>query len=102
MIREPSPQELDRLVRLYESARERFRDDPDKAAKLTGVCETNPYLDVASDVSAGALTADVAATDLPVGERDAAGDRSEARVELAAWSLVANVLLNLDELFLKR
>ncbi len=93
VIRDPSAEELDRLVRLYESARERFRDDPERAAALTSVCETLPFPEP---------SAEVAPADGARGERDAAGDAPEIRVELAAWSLVANVLLNLDELFLKR
>ncbi len=71
LIRPPSQKELDRLVSLYENARERFAQDKKAAGQLA----TNPL---------GALPP----------EMDA--------VDAAAWTVVGNVLLNLDEMFLKR
>lgn len=73
LVRPPTEAELDRLLTLLAEARTRFAGDVDAAAELVGV-------------AAAGVTA-------PGTDVDAA--------ELASWTLVANVLLNLDELFLR-
>ena len=71
LTRQPSGKELDRLVRLYETAYERFKKVPDRATAM--------------------------ATD-PLGPAAEGSDVAE----LAAWTVVGNVLLNLDETLMKR
>ncbi|OAI53007.1 hypothetical protein AYO44_16405 [Planctomycetaceae bacterium SCGC AG-212-F19] len=71
LTRPPQERETQRLVTLYQEARERFSKNPKEA------------LAMASE---------------PVGPLPAGMDASE----LAAWTVVGNVLLNLDEMFLKR
>jgi hypothetical protein len=71
LTRPPQERETQRLVALYQEARERYSKDPKAALAM--------------------------ATD-PLGPLPAGMDASE----LAAWTVVANVLLNLDEMFLKR
>ena len=71
LAREPSADELDRLLALFEDARSGFSDDGDAALAMA----TDPL---------GPLPEGMAAA------------------ELAAWTVVGNVLLNLDEMFLKR
>ena len=69
--RQPTDSELANLTKLFNSARERFAKDVEKASKLA----TNPL------------------GPLPEGADP---------VELAAWTVVGNVLLNLDEMFMRR
>ncbi len=69
--RQPTESELADLTKLFNSARERFAKDIEKARKLA----TNPL------------------GPLPEGADP---------VELAAWTVVGNVLLNLDEMFMRR
>lgn len=69
--RQPTESELADLTKLFNSARERFTKDVEKARKLA----TNPL------------------GPLPEGADP---------VELAAWTVVGNVLLNLDEMFMRR
>jgi hypothetical protein len=71
LARQPKTPEIDRLVRLLEEARERFKADLDDARKLA----TDPLGPVPSD-----LTIEID--------------------DLAAWTVVANVILNLDETFM--
>ena len=71
LIRRPNEQEIERVVELFERAREHFAQDPEAANQL-GIDPLNPPC---------------AGTDT---------------IELAAWTTVANVLLNLDEVFQKR
>lgn len=71
LIREPREDEIERLVKLYETTRAKFAKDP-AAAKQMAEEPLGP-LPVGMDV-----------------------------VDLAAWTVVGNVLLNLDEVFLKR
>ncbi len=71
LARPPQQKELQRLVGLYEQARERYAKAPQEAQKLA----TEPI------------------GPLPPGQ---------AAPEMAAWTLVGNVLLNLDEMFAKR
>ena len=71
LARPATDAEVARLVRLYESTREGFAKDRDKAQKLA----TEP-------LGPAPKGADVA--------------------ELAAWTVVGNVLLNLDEMLMKR
>ncbi len=68
LSRDPKPEELKRLVSLYETELKSYQDDLKAAEKLAG------------NVS-------------PLGNADAA--------EVAAWTVVANVLLNLDEMITK-
>jgi len=70
LARHPSAVEVDRLVRLHAEALADYREKPEEARKLA----TEPL---------GAPPADLG--DLP---------------ELAAWTVVANVILNLDESFM--
>ena len=71
MSRQPTDSELADLTKLFNSARERFAKDVEKARKLA----TNPL------------------GPLPDGADPA---------ELAALTVVGNVLLNLDEMFMRR
>ena len=70
LARDPSDAELDRLVKLYETANQALAEDATKANELA----TNPI----GPVPAGASAA-----------------------ELGAWTVVCNVLLNLDETLMK-
>lgn len=72
LARKPSPRELARLLGLYQSAKQRLAGAPEQARLLAG---------------------------RPGGQPMVAGDDS---VEAAAWTVVANVLLNLDEFLMKR
>jgi hypothetical protein len=71
LARPPSTEERDRVVRLYESSRDRFANDTKTARAL------------ASEPLG------------PVPE-------GSSEVELAEWTVVSNVLLNLDEMLMKR
>jgi len=71
LARHPRPDECQRLVQLYQTAREELSDRPEQALQLA----TEPL---------GPLPAGVDA------------------VELAAWTTLANVLLNLDETLMRR
>jgi hypothetical protein len=71
LAREPSAAERERIVRLHADALADFRSDAERAKKMA----TEPL---------GAVP-----TDLAVDEAD-----------LAAWTVVANVILNLDEAFM--
>ena len=71
LARPPSAEEMERLAKLYESARKRYESAPDLAQKMA----TNPL---------GPLPKDADAADY------------------AAWTIVGNVLLNLDEMFMRR
>ena len=74
VARPPEQQELDALVQLYEQAKQRFAADEDSARKFVENL-VDPSLDKQDKVDAE---------------------------ELAAWSVVGNVLLNLDEMIMKR
>jgi hypothetical protein len=71
LARRPTAAEVDRLVRLSDEARAEFQEMPDAATKLA----TDPLGPPPAD-----LGADIA--------------------DLAAWTVVANVILNLDEAFM--
>lgn len=71
LARQPSPAESERLVRLHDEARAGFKSNPADAKKMA----TDPLGPVPSDLSI---------------EID----------DLAAWTVVANVILNLDEAFM--
>ena len=71
LIREPREGEIARLVKLYQTTRERFSNDPAQARMMA---------------------------EQPLGALPEGMDT----VDLAAWTVVGNVLLNLDEVFLKR
>jgi hypothetical protein len=71
LARQPTPAEIDRLVGLHAEARADFAKAPDDAAKMA----TDPLGPVPSDFPADAA-------------------------DLAAWTVVANVILNLDETFM--
>ena len=75
LARTPSDTETKHLVQLYETALAAFRSEPDQAAALIASPET-------ANESAAAKASDVP--------------------ELAAWTAVANVLLNLDEVLMRR
>jgi hypothetical protein len=71
LVRPPQPEEVARLVKLFEEAKAAYAKDPAKAKEMA----TNP-------LGAAPKRTDVA--------------------ELAAWTVVGNVLLNLDETLMKR
>jgi hypothetical protein len=71
LARQPSPAESERLVSLHDQALAGFRDDPDDAKKMA----TDPLGPIPSDLAV-------------------------APDELASWTVVANVILNLDETFM--
>lgn len=73
LSRAPTDLEVDRLLKLRQQARDRFAKTPDQAMKFA----SNPLGPASKD-----LKVDTA--------------------DLAAWTLVSNVLLNLDELLMKR
>jgi len=77
LSREPSGAEEKELKALVASVREIFVADPKRAAAMAGTTGT---------------------------PGDAAGGKEKApdAVELASWTTVANVLLNLDETLMKR
>jgi hypothetical protein len=66
LARQPNPQELERLVRLFNSERQHYAQDAGAAAEIA-TSELGP------------------------------GDKPLDMAELAAWTVVSNVLLNLDE-----
>ena len=76
LSRAATPAELDRLIALYQSERARYASRADDAARVIG--------QAASPGSAQAAYATASA---------AQGDAAD----IAAWTMVANVLLNLDE-----
>jgi mono/diheme cytochrome c family protein len=71
LVRPPHPEEVERLVRLFEEAKAAYAKDPAQAKEMA----TNPR---------GPVPAGMDVT------------------ELAAWTVVANVVLNLDETLMKR
>ena len=71
LARQPSPAESERLVRLHHEARAGFQGDPLDAKKMA----TEPLGPVPADLTIGLD-------------------------DLAAWTVVANVILNLDETFM--
>lgn len=71
LTRPPSAEEQSRLVKLFETSRAKFDQQPEAAKKLA----TEPIGPLPKDASAA---------------------------ELAAWTVVGNVLLNLDEALMKR
>ena len=71
LARQPNAAEIDRLVRLHDEALAGFGNDPDDARKMA----TDPLGPVPADVAVGID-------------------------DLAAWTVVANVILNLDETFM--
>jgi len=79
LAREPTHVEVARLVELYQSAAEGYRQNPAEAEAMA----TNPLG--------------------PLPDRlleNYGGDRARATADLAAWTVVGNVLLNLDETFM--
>jgi len=71
LAREPSPAESERLVRLHDQALAGFKNNPDDAKKMA----TDPLGPVPAELTIGID-------------------------DLAAWTVVANVILNLDETFM--
>ncbi len=71
LIRDPQPEETERLVRLVENATKQFAANPEQAMKLAT---------------------------LPIGPLPEGSDAAET----AAWTVVGNVILNLDEMYMKR
>jgi hypothetical protein len=71
LARQPSPAESERLVRLHDQTLAGFKNDPDNAKKMA----TDPLGPVPADLTIGID-------------------------DLAAWTVVANVILNLDETFM--
>jgi hypothetical protein len=79
LARQPRPEELTRLVQLYQDSLAEFTADAAAAKAMA----TEPL---------GPLPANFLA------RYD--GDAARATAELAAWTVVGNVLLNLDETFM--
>ena len=79
LTREPRPNEVERLVKLYEETRTNFLVQPNAALAMA----TKPR---------GPLP------DKILKQFDGATD--EAHASLAAWTVVGNVILNLDETFM--
>ena len=79
LVRQPRAAELDRLVGLYHDSLAAFRADPPAAKALA----TDPL---------GPLPDDLL--------NHYGGDATHATADLAAWTVVGNVLLNLDETFM--
>ena len=78
MIRPPSESETAALVRLFEGELAHYRAHPEAARAAAGLGEKGA--NAAGD--AAVVAADAAATNA---------------AELAAWTIVCNVILNLDE-----
>ena len=79
LARQPRPEELTRLVQLYKDSLAAFTGDAPAAKAMA----TDPL---------GPLPAEI------LGRYD--GDTARATADLAAWTVVGNVLLNLDETFM--
>ena len=79
LTRSPRPHEVERLVKLYEETRSHFLDELSAARAMA----TKPR---------GPLP------DKILKQFD--GDTNEAHASLAAWTVVGNVILNLDETFM--
>ena len=75
IARHPTPPEVDRLVRLHDEAEAEYRDDEAAARRLA----TDPLGDPPAELGI---------------------DNPEKLADLAAWTVVANVILNLDETFM--
>jgi hypothetical protein len=82
LARAPEPAEIERLIALYEGQLEHYSKDAQAAEAIAGKQESNKQADKPTNDSKADATATVA--DSPTAER-------------AAWTVVANVLLNLDE-----
>ena len=79
LIRAPRPNEVNRLVKLYEETRNDFLNDSSAALAMA----TNPR---------GPLPEKIL--------KQFNGEASQAHASLAAWTVVGNVILNLDETFM--
>ena len=79
LIRAPRPNEVNRLVKLYEETRNDFLNDSSAALAMA----TNPR---------GPLPEEIL--------KQFNGEASQAHASLAAWTVVGNVILNLDETFM--
>jgi hypothetical protein len=77
LSRTPQPPELEQLVGLYQSELDHYRHDAKAAEAMAGTPKEPPQVDDKNATTSAAKPADTA--------------------ELAAWTVVANVLLNLDE-----
>ena len=79
LTREPRPSEVERLVDLYEETCAKYTTQPGAAMAMA----TKPR---------GPLPEEIL--------KHFDGNVSEAHIHLAAWTVVGNVLLNLDEAFM--
>jgi hypothetical protein len=89
LARPPHDAELQRLVQLYERSRANFSERPEEAKKLLSG-DTN------GDKNGGKMV------DKKVPVKDGLPVKDADVIELAAWTVVGNVLLNLDETLMKR
>ena len=79
LTREPRPSEVERLVELYEETCTQYRAQQGAAIAMA----TKPL---------GSLPEEIL--------KHFDGNTSEAHIHLAAWTVVGNVILNLDETFM--
>ena len=79
LTREPRPNEVERLVKLYEETHTQYMTQPGAAMAMA----TKPR---------GLLPEEIL--------KHFDGNMNEAHIHLAAWTVVGNVLLNLDETFM--
>jgi mono/diheme cytochrome c family protein len=102
VVRPPSEEEVARLVRLYHAARRGFENDPESARQLLGHLASdasdakNPSQVDAASTDDAALIDDATKTD------DTALTDNLSLAKRAAWVLVANVLISLDETLTRR
>ena len=97
LCRPPSDKELTDILQLYEKTAERFARDPEKARHVAGTTAVNgsvrdPEARVVAQIP----------TEGGGSESDASQSARPNAAEMAAWTVVGNVLLNLDEIFMKR
>ncbi len=104
LIREPSEGEVSRLVMLYEEAMAHYSPIPDEAKKMAEepigpLPESHWEIPETTQEASGEKPT---AVDPAVRAEQELKRRQEVYAKFAAWSIVGNVVLNLDEMLLKR